>query len=207
MKSITILKRLLLAIAVVAFISLFALSSHYILVASNKPSITKLTSTHLALVGSTTALDTIVQPVHIKIPKINVNAPIDLMGIDPDGLLESPGNPRNAGWYKFGPRPGDIGNAVIDGHYGQWASGEKSVFDDLNKLQKGDLINIEDSRGVATVFVVRELKMYDPKDDSASVFTSKDGLSHLNLITCDGAWNETTKSYPKRLVVFTDKQQ
>jgi hypothetical protein len=38
------------------------------------------------------------------------------------------------------------------------------------------------------------------------IFTSKDGKSHLNIITCDWAWNKNTKHYPNRLVVFTDKE-
>ena len=28
--------------------------------------------------------------------------------------------------------------------------------------------------------------------------------NHLNLITCDGEWNEDQKTFSKRLVVFSD---
>lgn len=37
------------------------------------------------------------------------------------------------------------------------------------------------------------------------IFFSKDGKSHLNLITCGGVWNKVTKHYPDRLVVFTER--
>jgi hypothetical protein len=53
--------------------------------------------------------------------------------------------------------------------------------------------------------VVREIQRYDPNADASSVFSSNDGKSHLNLITCEGIWDEVSQSYPQRLVIFTDK--
>lgn len=119
--------------------------------------------------------------------------------------MEAPNGPKNTGWYKLGPRPGDVGSAVIAGHYGQWKSGEGSVFDNLHKLQKGDKIYIQDEKGTITAFAVRESRTYGRDDDATSVFAANDGLAHLNLITCEGAWNEVEKGRLYRLVVFTDK--
>lgn len=146
-------------------------------------------------------------PTRLKIPKINVDAPIDYMGILPNGLLEAPSVPKNVGWYKFGPRPGNMGNAVIDGHYGIWENGERTVFDNLNQLAAGDKVFVEDDKGGFAVFAVRESKSFNPNSDSSEVFKSNDGLAHLNLITCDGSWNTASESYSKRLVVFTDRLQ
>jgi len=145
-------------------------------------------------------------PIRLKIPKINVDAAIEPMGTTPSGEMEIPSGPKNVGWYKAGPRPGDNGSAVIDGHYGRWKNGEGSVFDDLSNLEKGDVLYVEDENGVTTTFVVRESQSYDPDADDSAVFESSDGNSHLNLITCEGVWNKTAKSYSQRLVVFTDKE-
>ena len=145
-------------------------------------------------------------PVRLKIPKINVDAEIDPMGTTPSGAMEIPSGPKNVGWYKSGPHPGDSGSAVIDGHYGRWKNGEGSVFDDLNNLEKGDILYVEDENGMATSFVVRESRKYDPNADASDVFESSDGKSHLNLITCEGTWNKDSKSYSQRLVVFADKK-
>jgi LPXTG-site transpeptidase (sortase) family protein len=145
-------------------------------------------------------------PVRLKIPKINIDAKIDPMGLTSDGAMEVPKGGRDVGWYSSGPRPGEIGSAVMDGHYGRWKNGEGSVFDDLNKLEKGDTVYVEDDKGVTTTFVVRELRTYDPNADALDVFSSDDGKSHLNLITCEGVWNKVSKSYSGRLVVFTDKE-
>jgi LPXTG-site transpeptidase (sortase) family protein len=145
-------------------------------------------------------------PVHLEIPKINVNAPVIPVGVAKDGSMEAPSGPKDVGWFKSGSRPGDVGSAVIDGHYGYWKSGVGSVFDDLDKLRKGDEIYVEDDNGVTVTFVVRKILTYDPSDDASSLFNSSDGKSHLNLITCEGIWDSTQETYSNRLVIFTDKE-
>jgi LPXTG-site transpeptidase (sortase) family protein len=112
----------------------------------------------------------------------------------------------NAAWFNLGSRPGDDGSAVITGHYGIWKNGMPTVFNNLYKLRKGDKLYVKDKKGITVTFIVRELRTYSPDDDASDVFNSSDGRSHLNLITCQGAWNKVSKSYPKRLVVFTDKE-
>jgi hypothetical protein len=54
--------------------------------------------------------------------------------------------------------------------------------------------------------VVRGMQTYDQNGNAGGVFSSSDGLAHLNLITCEGTWNAAEKSYSNRLVVFTDKE-
>lgn len=145
-------------------------------------------------------------PVRLKIPAINVDAAIEYVGLTPDGAMDVPKGLSNVGWFHLGPRPGEEGSAVMAGHYGLWKNGEGSVFDNLNKLLQGDKIYIEDDKGAAISFVVRESRSYDPNADASEVFYSNDGKSHLNLITCEGVWNEISKTYSERLVVFTDKE-
>jgi len=105
----------------------------------------------------------------------------------------------------LGPRPGELGSSVIDGHSG-YKDNKPAVFDNLGQLQKGDKVYIEDEKGEINTFVVRELRNYDPNQNAEDVFSSDDGISHLNLITCGGAWDETDKTHSSRLVVFTDKE-
>lgn len=142
----------------------------------------------------------------LKISTINVDTSIRPVGLASDGAMVSPKSPNDVVWYKLGPRPGEIGSAVIAGHYGHWKNGQGSAFDDLDKLKKGDALSVEDGKGAVTTFVVREIRSYDPSADASDVFISNDGKAHLNLITCEGVWNKISKSYSKRLVVFTDKE-
>lgn len=142
-------------------------------------------------------------PVRLKIPKIGVDAALEQVGITPSGELGSPSGPTTAAWFAHGPRPGDAGSAVIDGHFGY--KNARAVFDNLHALQRGDVVSVEDEKGVSVTFVVRESRVYNPDENTAAVFASNDGNAHLNLITCQGAWNDARKSFSARLVVFTDK--
>jgi len=144
-------------------------------------------------------------PVRLNIPKIDVDAAIEYVGLTSDGAMAVPTGPTDTAWFDLGPRPGDSGSAVIAGHEG-WKDGIQAVFDNLYKLQKGDKIYVTDGQGIATAFVVREMRTYGGDQDFSDVFRSSDGTAHLNLITCAGVWNKAQKSYSDRLVVFTDKE-
>ncbi|MCX6795022.1 MAG: class F sortase [Candidatus Falkowbacteria bacterium] len=142
-------------------------------------------------------------PVRLTIPKIKVEAAVESVGLTPQGAMGVPKKIANVAWFSLGSRPGEIGSAVMAGHYG-YKNG--SAFDDLNKLRPGDKLYSQDDKGTIVTFTVREIKKYNPKDDASDVFGSSDGKSHLNLVTCAGIWSRISKSYSKRLVIFTDKE-
>jgi len=140
-------------------------------------------------------------PAHLKIPSINVDANIEYVDVTQKGTMDTPVNIMDVGWFKLGPRPGEIGSAVIAGHF-DGKNCKPAVFFNLYKLKKGDRLYIEDDKGMAITFVVQGSHAYDP-GYAEEVFSSNDS-AHLNLITCDGVWNGVQKSYTKRLVVFAD---
>ena len=109
----------------------------------------------------------------------------------------------NVAWFSLGPHPGQTGSAVIGGHFGI-ENGVPFVFYNLDKLKIGDKIYIVDDNNSTLAFQVRSIKSFDRNADSTTVFTSSDGLAHLNLITCEGVWNQVNGNYPLRLVIFTD---
>jgi LPXTG-site transpeptidase (sortase) family protein len=145
-------------------------------------------------------------PIRLIIPEINFNSNIEQVGLIANNTLGVPKGRNDVAWFDAGTRPGNIGSAVIDGHYGWWANdGLPAVFNNLPKLHKGDYIYVEDNKGIMISFVVSKIQIYNPQSDSAKVFSSNDGKSHLNLITCEGIWNNVTKTYSNRMVVFTNK--
>lgn len=115
-----------------------------------------------------------------------------------------PKRPRETAWYALGPKPGQVGSAVIAGHVNWWY-GASGVFAHLNKLKTGDVITVQDENGKDMDFVVRGSREYDLKEDSREVFLDYDGKSHLNRVTCSSVWDRLIGGYTKRLVVFTDK--
>ena len=142
-------------------------------------------------------------PVRLKIPKINVDSPIVSVGLTSFGAMDAPTGPMEVGWFNLGPKPGEVGSAVIDGHSG-YKDNIPAVFDDLPQLTLGDNIYIENNKGEIIVFVVKKIQKYYPNADASEIFNSNDGLAHLNLITCVGIWDTETKSRSERLIIFAD---
>lgn len=142
-------------------------------------------------------------PVRLKIPVISVDSAIEDALITPDGRMDVPYGSVNVAWFSLGPKPGREGSAVIGGHFGINA-GVKFVFYDLDKLKVGDRVYIVDDNGKTLAFQVRRIELFQRNADATTVFTSDDGLAHLNLITCEGIWNRVNDTYPLRRVVFTD---
>lgn len=145
-----------------------------------------------------------VTPTRIKIPSIKVDALINSVGLRADGSMDTPKLPRDTAWYSLGPKPGEVGSAVIAGHVNWW-NGATGAFGNLHNLKVGSLITVQNSHGTTTTFIVKSKREYRQNENASSVFLSYDGKSHLNLVTCSGVWNKVLKMYSKRLVVFADK--
>lgn len=142
-------------------------------------------------------------PVQLKIENITVDAFVNPVGVNTAGDMDIQDVPEQLAWYRLGPKPGEEGSAVIAGHYG-WKDGVASVFNDLNKLVAGDKISTYGADGQVKTFVVTRTATYAPDQDATDVFRSDDGKAHLNLVTCQGSWNNSLRTYSKRFIVFTD---
>ncbi len=55
-------------------------------------------------------------PTGLSIPAIGLQASTVPLGRNPDGSAEVPTGTTYTGWYDLGPKPGDVGPAVIIGH-------------------------------------------------------------------------------------------
>lgn len=140
-------------------------------------------------------------PVRLLIPVINISANIQTLGTNSKGEMEVPTNIADVGLFKFGAIPGRIGSAVIAGHF-NGKNNQEGVFFNLDKLKVGDKLSVEDKTGKSITFMVQKIELYD-SGYADNVFNQNDGV-HLNLVTCDGLWDEAKKSYSKRLVIFSD---
>jgi sortase A len=143
-------------------------------------------------------------PKRITIKSIDVDAAIVTVGLTETGAMAAPEFPMDAAWYQYGPRPGDTGSTVIAGHV-NWYGGESAIFSRLDELVVGDEIIIQLDTGKELTFAVKELRQYPQDADPTEVFKSVDGLSRLNLVTCDGVWNAELGTHTMRLVVFAVK--
>ncbi len=143
-------------------------------------------------------------PVRLVIPAIAVNASIESVGAQSDGDLAIPTqNPwEHVGWYNLGPRPGERGSAVIDGHLDR-PGGDPAVFWHLRAMQIGNIVMVVDAQGKILRFRVIGIAFYLPQNAPIqNIFANETG-TYLNLITCAGDWIPSQHQTTLRLVVYT----
>ncbi|MEN9621968.1 MAG: hypothetical protein RLZZ67_402 [Candidatus Parcubacteria bacterium] len=139
----------------------------------------------------------------IRIPSVSISASVENVGLTKSGAMDVPKDPMVVGLFSAGKRPGEIGTAVMSGHFG-WYKNKPAAFDNLGSVQIGDKIYIEEGAS-KIVFIVQSTHFYGKDEVVPEVFYSNDGKAHLNLITCSGAWSATEMSYSDRWVVFSEK--
>jgi LPXTG-site transpeptidase (sortase) family protein len=137
-------------------------------------------------------------PERLLIPSIDVDARVEARGLDADRNLATANDYRDVAWYNLGPRPGDPGNAIVNGHVSWWTG--DAVFTRLSRLRAGDLVQVRRSDGQLVTFKVTGKKTVDANARIASLFAPSKTAT-LTLITCTGAWNPLTQTDTQRLLV------
>lgn len=107
----------------------------------------------------------------IDIPKINLSYPV-INDYSEENLNIAP--------TKYaGPEPHEVGNFVIVGH-NNW---NKEFFSNLNKLEKGDIVNLTDCYRQSVKYKVTDVYETE-QDDFSCLNQDTNGKVELTLITC-----------------------
>ena len=125
-------------------------------------------------------------------------APVAAVGVDEAGDMEVPGA-REVGWYRYGPRPGDAGSAVLAAHVAY--DGVDGVFRHLGTLAAGDRLTVAFAGGEARSFTVTEVTRV-PKPDLPADTWARSGDPRLVLITCGGDFDADAGSYEDNVVAY-----
>ncbi len=144
-------------------------------------------------------------PTRLIIPAIAVDAAVQSVGRTASGRMGIPTNFTDVAWYNLGPKPGEAGSAVVDGHL-DTGRDANAVFARLNELITGDEIDVLDETGKKIRFRVTAMEIYDEANAPLNkIFDQSETKARLNLITCDGVWNQKKRDYNKRLVVYSER--
>jgi sortase (surface protein transpeptidase) len=136
-------------------------------------------------------------PVRLRIPAIEVDTGLMQLGLERNKSIEVPDDLSVAGWWEGGPRPGQVGPAVILGHVSRSAP---AVFSRLRTLQQGDEILVDRADGTMARFVVTGQGNYRKTAFPSDLVYYPTFEPELRLVTCgglDGAGN-----YTENVVVF-----
>lgn len=160
-------------------------------------------------------------PLELRIPALDVRAPVAGVGITPTDVMDAPMGPagdpvwQKAFWYRGSAVPGARSTALIAGHV-NGPGGRSAVFTRLGDLRPGDPILVRDTRtGLDVAFSVDGSTTYSLAEAAQPAALeriygagpvagtapqpSADGLAHLSLITCAGTFRNGTRD--QRLVV------
>ncbi len=140
-------------------------------------------------------------PARVVIDSIGVDASVEQVGKTADGAMATPKALSNLGWYSLGQKPGSSGNAVFAGHVNN-ALGLPGVFKELSDIQRSDRVEVRGEDGVTLVYEVESIAVYKEQEAPLEEIFATQGASKIVLITCEGAWDEVTRTFDKRLVVI-----
>ncbi|MEO6652617.1 MAG: sortase [Ilumatobacteraceae bacterium] len=143
---------------------------------------------------------TVGDPLSISIPAIGVESVLLPTGYADDGTVDVPKDPSIAGWFEPGPRPGELGPAVIMGHVDSRKYGP-GVFYRLRDIEVGDVATIETTSGPVR-FVVRSVEQFPKQEFPTDLVYGPVPEAALRLITCGGSFDSSVRSYRDNIVAF-----
>jgi LPXTG-site transpeptidase (sortase) family protein len=141
------------------------------------------------------------RPVDITIPVLDIDAPVDVVGLDARNQVDVPVDVQRAGWYRFSARPSaGAGSTVIVGHIDGVTQGA-GVFYRLGELRLDDEIVLTTADGTRLTYVVVAREAFDKKKVPLAELFSRSGPERLTLITCGGPFDPATLEYTDNIVV------
>ena len=142
------------------------------------------------------------RPVRIVIPAIDVDETVVETGLLSSGAMEV-ADFGLAGWYGLGPKPGEVGPAVIAAHVSSVAGPD--VFYRLDELEESDEIRVEDADGATHVFTVTDSELQPKVELPTERIWSDDDEPVLRLITCGGEFDAAARSHVANVIVYAEQ--
>lgn len=142
------------------------------------------------------------RPVRVVIGSLGVDAPVESVDVDGDGLLQPPSlkDPKTVGWYRRSPTPGENGNAVLVGHVDTEASGP-AVFYELGRVKPGERVEVRREDGSSAVFRVDSVRLFPKSGFPAALVYGPTPDARLQLVTCGGTFDRRRGGYLGNTVV------
>jgi hypothetical protein len=141
------------------------------------------------------------RPTHLSIPAIDLSVPLSVLGLNANGTVSVPTDFNEPGWYRYDASPGQVGTAVILGHIDSYLG--PAVFFNLRDLVPGDKIIVKLADGRTARFVVIGKATYLKARFPAALVYGRRSYSALQLVTCGGVFDYTTRSYLSNVVIYS----
>ncbi|MEU6372691.1 class F sortase [Streptomyces sp. NPDC046909] len=140
-------------------------------------------------------------PERVRIPAIQVDAPVLPVGLDADGWVGAPPpeDPNLAGWFTGAVSPGEKGTAVVVGHVDNKLG--PAVFYGLGALKKGNRVEVRRNDGKTAVFEIYGIEVFEKNNFPGDRVYGSKGTPELRVITCGGGFSKQS-GYAGNVVAF-----
>lgn len=148
------------------------------------PGVEQQTTQPQQAVGGSRELGDTAAPVSLRVPSIDVVAPIVPIAVSDDRVLDPPRDPVEVGWWEESAEPGaGLGQTVITGHTVSTGGGS---MDRIGELQPGEKVDVVSETGVMTYRVddIEVLSYAEVAEQAETLFGQHLGEGRLVLITC-----------------------
>lgn len=148
-----------------------------------------------------------VEPVRLRIDSLNIDMPVQPVGLAADGAMELPEDPADAAWYRFGAWPASgQGSTVIAAHVDSLKY-EIGPMARLPEATAGTEIIVTTADGAETVYVVADEGMVVKQDVPWESVFDRAGESRLTLVTCGGEFDYERRTYLSNVIVTAFPRQ
>lgn len=146
-----------------------------------------------------------VPPTRLRIDSLDIELPIDPVGVADDGQMEIPPLAERGGWYRHGAAPGTTsGTAVIAAHVDSVASAGLGPFARLIDVEIGDVVQVTLEDGSVHDYAVTDVvTLAKPEVTWGDVFV-RSGEHRLVLVTCGGLFEREVGHYTDNIIVTAE---
>jgi sortase (surface protein transpeptidase) len=122
------------------------------------------------------------------------------MGVDAAGAMALPEDTADAGWYRFGPAPGEAGTTVLAAHVDSLVHG-LGAFARLRDVPVGAPVTVTTADGGEHAYRVQQVERTAKTEVPLDLLFDRAGAERLVLVTCGGEFDRSTGHYRDNVLV------
>ena len=146
------------------------------------------------------AVEVPAQPVRVQVEGTGIDLEVVPTGVEDNGAMTIPDNHYQAGWYRYGPHPGDpAGSAVLAAHVDSRT--EALPIAGLKDVPPGTKVTVTLEDGSAVVYQTEKVENMAKRSLDGHRLFDRAGAPLLKLVTCGGRWLDTEDDYEDNVVL------
>ncbi|MGY4645545.1 class F sortase [Cellulomonas sp. URHB0016] len=159
---------------------------------------------HDAALGAQTAPAAPPPPARLVVPEVSIDMAVDAVGVLDDGEMEIPEDADRAGWYRFGPAPGDAAGAtVLAAHVDSRRTGIGPMAR-LREVEVGTTLTVTTADGHEHGYRVVDVAKVSKEGAPVDQWFDRAGPPRLVLVTCGGTFRRDIGHYTDNVVVTAE---